>query len=83
MKRALIVGWLLILVLPVAGQGDYQRVLSDRADKIVRTLTITDSLKYSRVRSILVSQYAALGKVHARTKRPNRSSDRQVVYSWF
>jgi len=64
MKRALIVGWLLILVLPVAGQGDYQRVLSDRADKIVRTLTITDSLKYSRVRSILVSQYAALGKVH-------------------
>ncbi|MDP4276536.1 MAG: DUF3826 domain-containing protein [Bacteroidota bacterium] len=64
MKRALIVGWLLILVLPVAGQGDYQRVLSDRADKIVRTLTITDSLKYGRVRSILVSQYAALGKIH-------------------
>jgi len=45
-------------------QADYINVLTQRSDKIVKTLNITDSAKYYRIRKVLVDQYAALGKIN-------------------
>lgn len=66
MKKGLLILLVLVFVLPVMGQGqeDYIRVLTSRADKIVKTLDISDSAKYIRVREILVNQYVSLGKIH-------------------
>jgi len=64
MKKGLLIGFFLVALLPVIGQEDYIQVLTKRADKIVSTLGITDSVQYIRVRSILVNQYVTLGKIH-------------------
>lgn len=42
----------------------YTAVLTGRADKIVKTLDIHDSEKYSRVVNALVAQYKALGEIN-------------------
>jgi hypothetical protein len=68
MKKFFLVVFLFAFMLPLSAQqqtqDDYMKVLTERADKIVKTLNITDSLQYKRVREILVNQYAALGKIH-------------------
>lgn len=43
---------------------EYIQVITQRSDKIVATLGITDSAKYRAVRDILVDQYAALNAHH-------------------
>ncbi len=45
-------------------QDDYIRVLTERSEKIIKTLNITDNEKYNRIRKVLVDQYAALGKIN-------------------
>src|SRR5690606_29175320 len=43
---------------------DYLRVITERADKIVTTLGITDSSEYYKVRSIIVDQYRFINTYH-------------------
>ncbi|MFO7657021.1 MAG: DUF3826 domain-containing protein [Bacteroidales bacterium] len=43
---------------------DYTNVITDRSAKIVNTLDISDSLKYSRVLSVIVEQYRNLSATH-------------------
>lgn len=42
----------------------YSQVLGQRADKILGTLDLTDSLKYIKVRKIVVGHYQDMNKVH-------------------
>lgn len=44
--------------------AEYTKVLTDRADKIVQTLGISDQDVYKRVTDIIVNQYKSLGAVH-------------------
>lgn len=67
MKKIIYIGLILILSLPLAAQQnqeDYIKVLTERSDKIVNTLNITDKAKYDRVVEMLVDQYAKTGKIH-------------------
>ncbi len=43
--------------------SNYQKVITDRAAKIVQTLSITDSVKYNNVVSIIAEQYSALNTI--------------------
>jgi hypothetical protein len=49
-------------------QADYRKVLSERTEKIVRTLGIVDSEKNARVQNILVEQYINLNAIHDESK---------------
>jgi Protein of unknown function (DUF3826) len=42
----------------------YQKVIKDRATKIVNNLSITDSNKYNKVVNIISEQYTNLNKIH-------------------
>lgn len=42
----------------------YTKTLTDRAEKIVKTLSISDSVVFKRLTAILVNQYKSLGKIH-------------------
>jgi hypothetical protein len=42
----------------------YTKVINERAEKIVSTLSIEDSAESLRVRDIIAGQYRALGKIH-------------------
>ncbi|WP_246162147.1 DUF3826 domain-containing protein [Sphingobacterium phlebotomi] len=60
-----------ILFLFFVGKGfaqteeeKYLQVITERSDKIVATLGITDSAKYDQVRDVLVTQYATLNTHH-------------------
>src|SRR5690606_38819933 len=60
-----------ILLVFFAGKGfaqtaeeKYLQVITERSDKIVATLGITDSTKYDQVRDVLVTQYATLNTHH-------------------
>ena len=44
--------------------AEYTRVLTDRSEKIVKTLDIQDEAVFNRVTEILVNQYKSLGKIH-------------------
>lgn len=44
--------------------AEYTKVLTDRAEKIVKTLGINDSEKYNRVTETLVNQYKNLGEIN-------------------
>jgi hypothetical protein len=44
--------------------AEYTRVLTERSEKIVKTLDIQDTAAFSRVTDILVKQYKNLGKIH-------------------
>lgn len=48
----------------VNAQTDYIKVLEGRSEKIVNTLGISDTVKFVKVRDILVNQYSSLGKIH-------------------
>lgn len=49
-------------------ETDFRKTLHDRSVKIVNTLGITDSGKYSNVIDLLTDQYFDLNKVHDKTK---------------
>jgi len=60
-----------ILLMFFVGKGfaqtaeeKYLQVITERSDKIVATLGITDSVKYNQVRDVLVNQYATLNAHH-------------------
>ncbi|MBD1424588.1 DUF3826 domain-containing protein [Sphingobacterium arenae] len=60
-----------ILLMFFVGKGfaqteeeKYLQVITERSDKIVTTLGITDSVKYNQVRDVLVNQYATLNAHH-------------------
>ncbi len=44
--------------------AQYTKTITDRSDKIVAKLGITDSAKYKRVRAVIVDQYRAINDVH-------------------
>jgi len=46
-------------------EAAYTRTITQRADKIVKTLNITEPAKATRVRDIIVLQYRGLNKIHA------------------
>lgn len=61
----IIAGFLLCLsAFAQNNDAEYTKVLTGRADKIVKTLGINDSEKYNRVIEILVSQYKVLGEIN-------------------
>ena len=43
---------------------NYTMVITKRAEKIVNVLNINDSVKYKRVRNIIVDQYRSLNNIH-------------------
>lgn len=62
-------GWLLTAapVFAQAAQGEdtaYTRVITQRADKIVAALGLTDAAKVTQVRDIIVAQYRSLNEIH-------------------
>ncbi len=44
--------------------AEYTKVLTERAEKIVKTLGIADSAAYRRVTEVIVAQYKNLGTIH-------------------
>ncbi len=44
--------------------AEYTKVLTERAEKIVKTLGITDQDAYKRVTDVIVNQYKSLGIIH-------------------
>lgn len=49
---------------PAAQDPNYTKTITDRSAKIVTNIGITDSVKFKKVRDILVDQYRALGTIH-------------------
>jgi hypothetical protein len=48
--------------------ADFKKILHDRSVKIINTLGLTDSGKYSKVVDIVAGQYFDLNKIHDKTK---------------
>lgn len=44
--------------------ASYTKTITERANKIVRLLSITDSLKFYKVQAIIIDQYRHLGAIH-------------------
>jgi hypothetical protein len=63
---------LVIIIFPVfaqqpqpdAAKEEYNSVITQRADKIVKTLNIASTEKYVRVRGIIAGQYRQLSSIH-------------------
>src|SRR5215510_1043585 len=49
-------------------EADFRKTLHDRSVKIVNTLGLTDSGKYSSVVDLLADQYFNLNRIHDKTK---------------
>jgi len=66
MKSLLGIILAMCFTLPVFSQdnAEYMKVLTGRADKIVKTLGIDNAEKYNRVTETLVNQYKALGEIN-------------------
>ena len=70
-------------------ESAYTKVITERADKIVAPLGITDSAKASRVRDLLVQQYRSLREIHdARDAKIGEAKnspagDRTVAEAWI
>jgi len=66
-------------------EAAYTRTITQRADKIVKTLNIAESAKATRVRDIIVLQYRGLNKIHAerdaqvKAIKEKASTDKQVA----
>ncbi|NDW09680.1 DUF3826 domain-containing protein [Dysgonomonas sp. 520] len=60
----LAINFLFLSSLFAQDDADYIKVLTGRADKIVKTLGIEDSEKYKRVTTALVNQYKGLGEAN-------------------
>ncbi|SHE73612.1 DUF3826 domain-containing protein [Dysgonomonas macrotermitis] len=61
---SIIAGFFICMSAFSQNDAEYTKVLTGRADKIVKTLGITDSEKYNRVIETLVNQYKALGEIN-------------------
>lgn len=68
MKKLLFVVFVLMIGMPFSvlsqNRNDYSEILKTRAEKIVKTLGINDSVKYKRVCGIIANQYSDLGKIN-------------------
>lgn len=64
-------------------EAAYTRTITQRADKIVATLSIADTNKFVRVRDIITQQYRDLSKLHdvrdARIKAAKADADKAVA----
>ncbi|PTQ95751.1 uncharacterized protein DUF3826 [Mucilaginibacter yixingensis] len=67
--------YIVTLLLPIVSVGavsaqakqseaDYNKVITERAGKIVTTIGVTDSVKFKKVREVIADQYKALGTIH-------------------
>lgn len=67
--------YILALLLPMAGVGvasaqaqqsdaEYTKVITERSNKIVTNIGVTDSAKFKKVRDVIVNQYRSLGTIH-------------------
>jgi Spy/CpxP family protein refolding chaperone len=62
----------ILLILPVSAQQQtdtekeeaYTKVVTQRAEKIVKTLNVSDNEKYVRIRDIIANQYRYLSTIH-------------------
>jgi hypothetical protein len=72
-KKYVLLIVVLVLVMSVYAQNatsvadqtsNYTLVITNRAEKIVNVLNINDSVKYKRVRNIIVDQYRSLNNIH-------------------
>lgn len=45
-------------------KAQYAKTITDRSDKIVKALGITDSVKYKRVLGVIVEQYRGINDIH-------------------
>lgn len=61
------------------GRADYIRTITARSEKIVNTLSITDSLKYNKVTQLLVRQYAGINEIGESDKRSREALKSQVL----
>jgi chromosome segregation ATPase len=69
-KIYLCFGWMAMAVSASAQVNpDYEKVLTERSDKIVKTLGITDSSQYRSVLNEIVHQYAGLNAIHDQQKQ--------------
>lgn len=60
-----ILSLLLFVVATRAQDADYLRTISQRAEKIVAPLNLTDTSRSNRVHAILVRQYRDLNEIHS------------------
>ena len=68
-KNILLLTAFFTLVQSASGQHDeYKKVITERSVKIINTLNITDSGKYTDVRDIVVDQYFQLNMIHEADK---------------
>lgn len=58
--------------------AEYTKVLTGRADKIVKTLGISDTEKYNRVIETLVNQYKVLGEINDNHSTKNKTIKAQI-----
>jgi Protein of unknown function (DUF3826) len=69
-------------------EAAYTRVITERADKIVAPLGITDAAKAARVRDLIVNQYRGLREIHdaiaVKTAEASKSAgaDPTVITAW-
>jgi hypothetical protein len=45
-------------------EAEYTKTLTDRSEKIVKNLSVSDSVVFKRLTAIIVYQYKSLGKIH-------------------
>ncbi|MBW4889017.1 DUF3826 domain-containing protein [Mucilaginibacter sp. HMF5004] len=73
MKKFLAIALVLMFIVTVVSNAQsidadkaaqYTKTITDRADKIVAKLAITDSAKYKRVLAIIVDQYRKINDLH-------------------
>lgn len=59
-----VINLLVVSSLFAQNNDEYTKVLTERADKIVKTLGLTDTGKYNNVLNSLVAQYKAIGVIN-------------------
>ena len=68
---------------PEDQEAAYTRTITQRADKIVATLGITDSAKTAQVRDLITRQYRALSRIHdardAQIKAAKQNTDKTAA----
>ena len=64
LKISLLFLFVAVTVSAQTNDEKYTKTLTDRAKKIVKTLSISDSVVFKRLTDILVYQYKSLGKIH-------------------
>jgi len=81
MKRslcAILAAFLAISAFSQQEDAEYIQVLTGRADKIVKTLEISDSEKYNRVVNTLVTQYKSLGEINDNLEAKTKEAKEKI-----